>query len=48
MVKIMKDLPENVLGISAEGKITANDYVTIIIPALEEMLKSNQTFRLLY
>ena len=44
----MKDLPGNVLGISAEGKITADDYITIIIPALEEMLKSNKTFRLLY
>ena len=48
MIEIMKDLPKNVLGISAEGKITADDYVKIIIPALEEMLKSNKTFRLLY
>ncbi len=48
MIKIMKDLPANVLGISAEGKLTADDYVTIIIPALEEKLKSNKTFRLLY
>ena len=44
----MKDLPENVLGISAEGKITADDYEKIIIPALEGKLKSNKTFRLLY
>jgi len=48
MIDIMKDLPANVLGISAEGKITTDDYVKIIIPALEEKLKSNKTFRLLY
>ncbi len=36
MLKIMNDLPANVLGISAEGKITGTDYETGLIPVIEE------------
>ena len=42
MLKIMNDLPANVLGVSAEGKITGADYETILIPAVEEKLKANK------
>ena len=48
MLKIMNDLPENVLGVSAEGKITGTDYETVLIPALEEKLKAHKTISLLY
>jgi len=48
MIKIMNDLPENVVGISAEGKITGTDYETVLIPALEEKLKANKKIRVLY
>ena len=48
MLKIMNDLPKNVLGISAEGKITGTDYETVLIPALEEKLKANKKIRMLY
>ena len=48
MLQIIKDLPDNVLGVSAEGKITAKDYETVLIPALEEKLKTHKSFRLLY
>ena len=48
MLKIMNDLPDNVIGISAEGKITGKDYETILIPALEEKLKTNKKIRMLY
>ena len=41
MLKIMNDLPANMLGVSVEGKITGTDYETILIPALEEKLKAN-------
>ena len=30
MLKIMNDLPCNILGVSAEGKITGKDYETIL------------------
>lgn len=48
MLKIMNDLPGNVLGISAEGKVTGEDYKTILIPAIEEKLKTHKKIRFLY
>ncbi len=48
MLKLMSDLPNNVLGISAEGKVSGKDYETILIPAVEEKLKSHKKVRLLY
>ena len=48
MLKIINDLPNNVLGISADGKITGTDYETVLIPALEEKLKANKKIRMLY
>ena len=48
MLKIMNDLPDNVLGVSAEGKITGTDYETVLIPAIEEKLKTNNKIRMLY
>jgi len=34
MIKIMTDLPKNILGISEEGKITGNDYEVVLILSL--------------
>ena len=48
MIKIMNDLPDNVLGISAEGKITGTDYEAVLIPAVEDKLKRNKKINLLY
>ena len=48
MLKIINDLPDNVLAVSAEGKITGTDYETVLIPALEKKLKVNKKIRMLY
>jgi len=48
MLRIMNDVPANVLGVSAEGKITGTDYETILIPILEEKLKANKKIRMIY
>ncbi len=48
MIKVINNLPDNVLGFTAIGKITAADYEAIVIPALEEKLKTNQKVRMLY
>jgi len=48
MIKLMRDLPDNVLGVLTIGKITGADYETILIPALEEKLKTNAKIRMLY
>lgn len=42
MLRIMNDLPDNILGVSAEGKITGTDYETVLIPAVEKILKAQK------
>jgi SpoIIAA-like len=48
MLKIMNDLPDKVLGVSAEGKITGTDYETVLIPAVENKLKAFKKISMLY
>jgi len=48
MLKIMNDFPDNVLGVSGEGKITGADYETVLIPAIEGKLKTHKKLRMLY
>jgi SpoIIAA-like len=48
MLKLLSGLPDNVLGVSAEGKITGTDYETVLIPAMEEKLKANKKLRMIY
>jgi SpoIIAA-like len=48
MLTIINDLPDNVLGVSAEGKITGTDYETVLIPAIEKKLKENKKIRMVY
>src|ERR1035437_9357621 len=47
MLRIMNGLPENVLGVSAEGKITASDYEAVSIPAIKK-IKKKKNIKLLY
>lgn len=44
----MNDLPENVLGVSAEEKLTGTDYETVLIPAIEQKFKTNKKIRMIY
>lgn len=44
----MNDLPNNVLGLSAEGKITGSDYETALIPSVENKLKTQKKIRMIY
>ena len=48
MLHIMEGLPANVLGISAEGKVTGSDYENILIPAVEQKLKNTPKLSFLY
>jgi len=48
MIEKIPDLPDNVLGFSAIGMVTSNDYDSIIIPAVEAMFSSQGKVRLLY
>lgn len=48
MLKLMNDLPGNILGIEADGEVTGTDYETVLIPAVDEKLKANEKIRILY
>ncbi len=48
MLKRMLGLPDNVLGIEAEGVVTGADYESVLIPAVAEMLAQRKRIRFLY
>jgi len=41
-------LPDNVLGFTARGKVTAEDYEKVVIPAVEKKLVKHSKLRLIY
>lgn len=48
MVEQITDLPDNVLGFAAKGKVTASDYESFIIPAVEALFSRQGKVRFLY
>lgn len=48
MLKIIDDLPDDVLGLEASGEVTADDYRSVLVPALEAKLAKYPKARLLY
>jgi hypothetical protein len=48
MVEKIADLPDNVLGFTATGAVTENDYQSIIIPEAEELFSRQKKVRFLY
>ena len=35
MLKLIEDLPETVIGVEADGKVTSEDYEKLLVPAFE-------------
>ena len=48
MVEPVAGLPENVLGFKGIGRVTSEDYETVLIPAVEAKLAEHKKLRLLY
>jgi hypothetical protein len=48
MVEKIPDLPDHVLGFTAKGMVTAKDYESTIIPAVEAMFSRQGKVRFLY
>lgn len=48
MLELIPDLPENVVGVVASGQVTAKDYETVLIPAIESLLANQEKIRVLY
>lgn len=48
MIKLIPNLPGNTVGISASGNVSAADYETVLVPAVEAALARHKKARLLY
>jgi len=48
MIKCIQDLPTGVIGFEASGKVSAQDYETVLIPAIEAAAAGGRPMRLLY
>jgi hypothetical protein len=45
MIEVMTDLPDRVLGVKASGELTADDYKTVVVRAIEEKLTRRKNIR---
>jgi hypothetical protein len=48
MMKLLTNLPDHVVGVSASGQVDAKDYETVLMPAIGSALQRHQRVRLLY
>ena len=48
MIDTIPSLPDRVMGFSAKGTVTARDYRSMIIPAVDTMISRHGKIRLLY
>ncbi len=48
MINKIANLPDNVLGFTAKGTVTADDYETVVIPAMEALFSKHRKVRFLY
>jgi hypothetical protein len=48
MIKLIEDLPDNVVGIVARGRVTNEECDSVLRPALESALKRHRKLRLYY
>lgn len=48
MIEIDSDMPDNVMAATAHGKVSGQDYETVLVPAIEAALKRHKQIHLLY
>ena len=48
MLEPIPDLPDNVAGFRATGKVTGDDYQRVLIPVVEQKLQRHSKIRLIY
>ena len=48
MIEVIKELPDNVVGILAKGRVTNEECDTVLKPAMERSLKRHGKIRLYY
>jgi hypothetical protein len=47
-MRMIDDLRDGVVGIEAHGKVTGEDYETVLIPVVERALQAHRKIRFLY
>lgn len=48
MIEMLNGFPDTVLALACRGKVTRQDYETVLIPAVEAALKAHAKLRLYY
>ncbi len=48
MIRLLEDLPANIVGFEAVGHVDAGDYQSVLEPAISSALAEHDTIRLLY
>jgi hypothetical protein len=48
MIRLMSELPPDVLGFEAHGKVTAQDYQTVMMPEINRVVASGERLRVVY
>lgn len=48
MIKILEGFPDNVVAVSADGRITRQDYDATLVPRVEAIAKTHPKLRLYY
>jgi SpoIIAA-like len=48
MIELLSNLPSEVVGLAASGRVTADDYESVVFPAIESRLKEHAKIRILY
>ena len=47
MIEILNDVPRNVIGFRAAGKVTKDDYEKVLLPAVDSFSKNNKKINFL-
>jgi len=47
MIEVIPDLPDNVAALNVKGKVTGEDYKSVLIPAVEAQIEKHGKIRLL-
>lgn len=48
MLEILRNMPDNVIGVRAIGEVDDDDYEDVLVPAIEDRLARHDKVRLLY
>jgi hypothetical protein len=48
MIEMLTDFPDNVVAFKCHGRVTKDDYDTVLIPEVEKRLKQHEKLRIYY